>query len=129
MGSFGAYLIVYVAFLRGPLVDIARHGDLSYGVYIYAFPVQQTITALLGNRVIWWKNAALALPVVLILAWLSWHFVEHRSLRRKDSPPWILQWLFGSTYTSGSGCSSACVMERPRATRPLQSFTLAVLRR
>ncbi|WP_435527005.1 acyltransferase family protein [Microbacterium aurantiacum] len=58
---------------------IARN-DVSYGFYIYAWPIQQ-IAVLLGV-------SALGLPAYMLivalvtfaLAWLSWVFVEHRAM-------------------------------------------------
>lgn len=58
---------------------VARN-DVSYGFYIYAWPMQQ-IAVLLGA-------SALGLPVYMliaavmtfVLAWLSWVLVEHRAM-------------------------------------------------
>ncbi|NVJ05903.1 acyltransferase [Myxococcus sp. AM001] len=87
-GLLGGYVVLYLAFRPvGALADFGRRGDLSYGVYLYAFPVQQTVSALLGGRTAWWVNAAVALPCVLLLAALSWRWVEQPALRRKDRLP------------------------------------------
>jgi peptidoglycan/LPS O-acetylase OafA/YrhL len=90
VGCCGAYLVLYLGFLPSRLAGFARHGDFSYGVYIYAFPVQQLVTALLGGRTVWWVNAALSLPGVVALAALSWHLVEKPALRLKGAPPTLL---------------------------------------
>ncbi|UGQ47641.1 acyltransferase family protein [Massilia endophytica] len=64
-----------------------RWGDLSYGVYLYAFPIQQTLVALgvAGPAAV----TLAATPLVLACAWLSWHLVEARCLapRRRGSHP------------------------------------------
>ncbi|MDI6630769.1 MAG: acyltransferase [Rhodococcus sp. (in: high G+C Gram-positive bacteria)] len=58
--------------------------DVSYGVYIYAFPVQQLLViAGLGASLAVGPFALLALTCTLPLAWLSWTFVEKPSLRLK----------------------------------------------
>ena len=57
--------------------------DLSYGVYIYAYPVQQLLV-LLGTAS--WGVAVNSLLVVLLtlpLALLSWTLVEKPALRAK----------------------------------------------
>ena len=54
-------------------------GDLSYGIYSYAWPVQQTMVDLAGPMDPL-TNIALSVPVTLALAWLSWHLVEKPAL-------------------------------------------------
>ncbi|MCP3144183.1 acyltransferase family protein [Pyxidicoccus xibeiensis] len=87
-GLFGAYVVLYLAFLpAGALASFGRWGDFSFGIYVYAFPVQQAVAALLGGPTEWWVNAALSFPVVVALSALSWHLVEKPALRLKDAPP------------------------------------------
>lgn len=60
-----------------------RIGDLSYGTYIYAFPVQQAIVHYnLGIS----PGALIAssLPITYLLAWLSWNIVERPALRLRS---------------------------------------------
>lgn len=56
-------------------------GDWSYGIYLYGYPVQQTL-AWLGLRD-FFSSLALAFLLTLGFAMLSWHFVEARALRLK----------------------------------------------
>lgn len=80
-----AYLVLWVGLhprLRLPRLD--AYGDLSYGTYLYAFPVTQLWVLLLAP-VGPWVVLALTLATVLPLAWLSWHVVEERALRLKGS--------------------------------------------
>lgn len=81
---FGAYLVFWVAFNRRlPLSRFARFGDFSYGLYIYAFPVQQTISYLYGGPMDRWLHFALAVPATVVCAALSWHLVEKHFLKLK----------------------------------------------
>jgi peptidoglycan/LPS O-acetylase OafA/YrhL len=64
---------------KGRLLAYNRLGDYSYGVYIYAFPVQQALVDLTGGMTPF-ANIALALPITLGLAVLSWNLVESRAL-------------------------------------------------
>ncbi len=58
--------------------------DLSYGVYLYAFPVQQLIATTAWGRHP--TNMLLvAVPITLLLAFASWHLVEKRFLGLKAS--------------------------------------------
>ena len=81
---FGSYLVIYLAFAPWlkPL-PAARFGDLSYGLYIYGWPVEQAIVWLNGGAMSWWALFAIALPVTAALAFFSWHLVEKRALRLK----------------------------------------------
>lgn len=61
-----------------------RFGDMSYGFYIYAFPVQQTLIWVDGNQVSALHGLWDATVITAILALLSWHCVEKPALRWKD---------------------------------------------
>ena len=58
-----------------------RLGDLSYGMYIFAFPVQQIVVEL-GRPRSWAFATHLSLSFVVtsVLAYLSWHLLEKRAL-------------------------------------------------
>lgn len=60
------------------LLAYNRLGDYSYGVYIYAFPLQQLAAS--HGAVTPLVNMALAFPVTLICAVLSWHLIEKPAL-------------------------------------------------
>lgn len=61
-----------------------RLGDLSYGMYIFAFPVQQTLAFTLRERGESWGMSLMASVLLTgTLAALSWHLVEKRALRLK----------------------------------------------
>ena len=62
--------------------------DLSYGVYLYAFPVQQIVAAF-GVRTPWIMFVT-ATPLVMLLALASWFVVEKPCLSRKSChfPDW-----------------------------------------
>jgi peptidoglycan/LPS O-acetylase OafA/YrhL len=79
------YLLFYIAFHRGiRLQHFARKGDLSYGVYIYAFPVQQLLVHFSGNRLEPHLHFVLALAISSGLAKLSWNYVEQPFIRMKS---------------------------------------------
>jgi peptidoglycan/LPS O-acetylase OafA/YrhL len=95
---FGAYLVLYVALDRRlPVLRAARFGDLSYGLYIYGWPVQQALLYASGGRLLWWQLFPLALALATALAFLSWHFVEQPALRLKPRRP---QPRAGTAYTA-----------------------------
>ena len=87
----GAYVLFYTAFnphLR--LQSFAKHGDFSYGLYLYAFPIQQLLVSYFRPNL---NAETLALSAFVIAggcAVLSWHGVEKRWLRRKATPSRVL---------------------------------------
>jgi peptidoglycan/LPS O-acetylase OafA/YrhL len=71
-----AYLTVYVGVSELPKLPLFKGGDYSYGIYLYGYPLQQTLITLLPLN---GKPVALfiaVLPVVTAFAMLSWHAIE-----------------------------------------------------
>lgn len=79
------YCVIYVGLSRLPTTQLFSSGDYSYGIYLYAYPIQQTIVALSPIQYrLWYVNILLALPIVVAIAALSWHFVERPFLTLKQ---------------------------------------------
>ncbi|GAA2115219.1 acyltransferase [Nocardioides bigeumensis] len=77
------YLSYWFAYALPPVGRfVTRLGDASYGVYIWAFPVQQVLVQEVESLQPW-ELIALATPIVLVLAFASWFLVERPSLRHK----------------------------------------------
>ncbi|MFN8295746.1 MAG: acyltransferase [Chitinophagales bacterium] len=57
-------------------------GDLSYGVYIYGFPIQQTFMHFFALSCL--QLTLVATPFIFVFAWLSWHLVEKKALNNKS---------------------------------------------
>jgi peptidoglycan/LPS O-acetylase OafA/YrhL len=80
----GGYLTLYLGFCRRlPVMPAARYGDLSYGLYIYGWPIQQLVVWWGDASLAWWQVFALALPITAAVAFLSWHVVEAPALALK----------------------------------------------
>lgn len=82
----GAVPFTYLCLWAGTRFVRRMHADLSYGVYIYHWPLQQILVlTALGTA-----PAAVFVPVSIALALLpaaaSWYLVERPALRHKDSP-------------------------------------------
>ena len=62
---------------------VERIGDLSYGTYLFGFPVQQIVIQLFGTAHHPLRTFALALPPTLLCAYASWHVIERRFMALK----------------------------------------------
>jgi peptidoglycan/LPS O-acetylase OafA/YrhL len=81
---FGCYLALWLALNpRLPVIPAARFGDLSYGLYIYGWPVEQAVMWFSGGRAPWWQVFLIALAAASAIAFLSWHLIERPMLRLK----------------------------------------------
>ncbi len=78
-----AYVLFYLAYIpSGYIRRYNRMGDYSYGIYIYAFPVQQSIAAIAAG-ISSFSMLLISASVTLVLAGLSWHLLERRALTLK----------------------------------------------
>lgn len=57
-------------------------GDYSYGTYLYAFPIQQLVTAGFGGTMSPALNFWIAAPLAVLCGIASWHGVEKHFVRR-----------------------------------------------
>jgi peptidoglycan/LPS O-acetylase OafA/YrhL len=80
-----ALALIRALYLPGPLTSFGRYGDFSYGLYIYAFPVQQWLVSMMPQQTPW-QNFLMTFPLTLLLAVLSWYLVERPCLRLKSRP-------------------------------------------
>jgi peptidoglycan/LPS O-acetylase OafA/YrhL len=77
-----AYLTVWLGLRNPPGIPF---GDLSYGVYLLHFPIEQTIMHLFPGANSWQRLTLMTLPPTFLCAWLSWNLIERPILSRKTS--------------------------------------------
>ncbi|WP_306232650.1 acyltransferase family protein [Agrococcus beijingensis] len=91
-----AYLLLYLAArLPRRIQWIGQKNDYSYGIYLYGWPVQQTLAWLGVHEWGYVPFVVTALIGAAGLAWLSWHGVERWALTIKDRGPgrgWRALW-------------------------------------
>lgn len=82
---FGGYLMFYFAFAfkNNVIQNINVKNDISYGVYIYAWPVQALLIRSYSD-INPWVLAILSAIIVTPLGFLSWRLVEKPFLKLKN---------------------------------------------
>ena len=82
--------VAYLVLLAGSSPRLRRVGarrDLSYGLYVYAWPVEVLYVLVGAGRWPLALYALAALGTALVLAWASWTVVEAPALRLKSWTP------------------------------------------
>ena len=70
------YITIYIGMINFGKIPFFSRGDYSYGIYLYAFPLQQTICYILPAHRNFYVNLMFSLPLTIAMAWLSWNAVE-----------------------------------------------------
>lgn len=80
----GLYCLFYIGTRQRPVLNrIGRSNDLSYGIYLYAWPIQQLLCQYCVGPGRPWTLTAATLPVVAVVAAASWVLIERPALRLK----------------------------------------------
>ena len=88
-GPAAAYFTVWLGLKNPRRTIIVDRADISYGIYLWAYPVQQMVVQMLPGARVWWANAAISLAITAAIAALSWHFIEKPALDgRKRALAW-----------------------------------------
>jgi peptidoglycan/LPS O-acetylase OafA/YrhL len=90
-GFLLVYCVVYLGACEFPTFDrTVRGNDYSYGMYLYGYPIAQTIIFFLQPLFFWWPGAlrlttvmVLSVLCTLLFAALSWHAIEKPALALK----------------------------------------------
>lgn len=74
------YCMVYLGMQRFPRLQFVPEGDYSYGIYLFGFPLQQTLVFLFPALKVWWALFPIAALTTCAAAIASWHLVEQPAL-------------------------------------------------
>ena len=78
-----SYAMVFLGTLNPKKVWPVNAGDYSYGMYLYGFPIAQTLIATVPAARLWYCNFCLTALAAGGFAFLSWHLVEKNCLALK----------------------------------------------
>ncbi|MDF1484466.1 acyltransferase [Ramlibacter sp. H39-3-26] len=75
------FMVIYAGTRATPIIRRAgRWGDPSYGIYLLAFPIQQTVILYKWPNLGFSGTLALAFATTILLSYASWHMVEKQAL-------------------------------------------------
>ncbi len=79
-----AVIVIFAALLFPYLGNWGRFGDMSYGVYIYHFPMIQIFTAFSLFTIHPWLGFIVLIAAILFTAFLSYRYIERPFLKRSS---------------------------------------------
>lgn len=81
---FLTYCVVYIGMLPLTLPASLKKLDVSYGIYLYGFPIQQALVSQFsfvhGDGFVLFAVSA---PITILFAWFSWIWIEKPFLKLK----------------------------------------------
>ncbi len=77
--------ILLIGFIPVPFFsNFGRIGDMSYGIYIYSFPVQQMLMHYFKLNL--YELMIHSTAISIFLGYFSWHLIEKKALSYKNKP-------------------------------------------
>jgi peptidoglycan/LPS O-acetylase OafA/YrhL len=77
-------LVLYFACIVPSVGNFGKYGDFSYGIYIVHFPILQLMVSFRLFEKNPWLMLIVAGSMVVTVAFVLWHFVEKRFLRKSS---------------------------------------------
>jgi peptidoglycan/LPS O-acetylase OafA/YrhL len=78
-----AYVTAYIGLLQIRRTALLLAGDISYGIYLYGFVIQQAVYQMLPNHRTWLENFVISLAIACAFGYVSWVAVERPVLNKK----------------------------------------------
>jgi peptidoglycan/LPS O-acetylase OafA/YrhL len=82
LSIFFAYCFIIIGTSKA-VVNLKGY-DLSYGIYLYTFPIQQLIVQAFGYSINPWILVVVSAVAATITGFLSWTFIEKPLLKKKN---------------------------------------------
>ena len=84
--TIGAYILFWSAFTPAPMLQrFGTYPDISYGVYLYGWPVQNLLVRYLPS-ISPWLLFIMSCAICFVCGLLSWHLIEKPCLKLKTEP-------------------------------------------
>jgi len=76
-------IVLYLSLAACNRLNLGKYGDISFGIYLYHFPIIQLFIFMGIFEVNAWAGFSLSLLTTLVIAIGSWHLIEKKFLKRK----------------------------------------------
>ena len=81
-GPFFAVLLLWLGIVL-PLHKVGARNDISYGMYIYGYPLQLLLAIVVGSAMSSWAFALVSIVIAVPFAMASWFLIEKPAMRWK----------------------------------------------
>lgn len=77
-------LVFFVFSDKVKLYGFGKHGDFSYGIYLYGFLVQQLVILAFHGQMSNTLNYVITLPIAIVCGVLSYKLIEYPCMQLKN---------------------------------------------
>jgi peptidoglycan/LPS O-acetylase OafA/YrhL len=85
---FGAYVTLFLCFRPGArAAKLARLGDYSYGLFLYAYPIQLIVVTLYRRQLNPFTHFLASWSIAIVVAMLSARLIERPAMRLRRRRP------------------------------------------
>lgn len=75
-------IVIFISTTACKSLNLGKYGDISYGIYLYHYPIIQLLIFLGVFEANVWIGFSSTFAITIIAALVSWHFVEKKLLKR-----------------------------------------------
>ena len=77
-------IVIYLSTSAYKNLNFGKYGDISYGIYLYHFPIIQLLIFMGLFELNPWIGLTSAFFITILFSLLSWHIIEKRFLKRSS---------------------------------------------